>query len=354
MNNKRSIRRLPAEWEPQSAIQFTLPHRQSDWAPYLQEVLSCFRNLLRLIAPTQKVVLVCEDEAEAKAALGASLDWQNMLLFELPANDTWARDHGPIIVQEDDKPIVLDFTFNGWGDKFPSADDNLITAGLWSLGVFGDAEKRTIELVLEGGSIESDGNGTIISTAQCLDHPQRNPSLSRAELMERLKKELGAERILMLEHGYLTGDDTDAHIDTLVRFCNPQTLAYVKCDDPADVHFDELQRMEKVLQSWKTLGGLPYHLIPLPLPDACYDPEDGHRLPATYANFIITNDWIIVPTYQQEKDEIAMERLQDCFSDRKVVGVDALPIIRQHGSLHCLCMQYPAGVLKQPQFNTNE
>lgn len=345
---------MPAEWEPQSALQFTLPHRRSDWAPYLQEVLACFRKLLTRISSTQKVILVCEDKAAAKAALGISLDWRNVLLFELPTNDSWARDHGPIIVQENEKPIVLDFTFNGWGEKFPATHDNLITAGLWNQGVFGDTEKRKIQLVLEGGSIESDGKGSIISTAQCLDHPKRNPTFSRTALIERLEKELGAERILILEHGYLTGDDTDAHIDTLVRFCNPQTLAYVKCDDPTDKHYKELRRMEEELQSWKTLDGLPYHLIPLPLPDPCYDPADGHRLPATYANFIIANDWIIVPTYQQEKDQIAIDRLQACFSDRKVVGVDALPIIRQHGSLHCLCMQYPVGALKQTQLNKNE
>ena len=345
MKNKSINRRLPAEWEPQSAIQFTLPHANSDWAPYLEEVLACFRNFLTLLTQTQRVVLVCDHKARAKAALGAGVDWQNILLVELPSNDSWARDHGAITILEGDRPILLDFIFNGWGEKFPAAKDNLITTGLWKAGIFKDCEKREIALVLEGGAIESDGLGTIISTSQCLDHIKRNPSYKRGELLKRLKEELGATRILMLDHGHLIGDDTDAHIDTLVRFCDARTLAYVKCDDSSDVHYEGLKQMEAQLQTWTTLEGLSYDLIPLPLPAPCYDPVDGHRLPATYANFIIANDWVFVPTYQQEKDQLAIDRLQACFRDRKVVGINALPIIRQHGSLHCLCMQYPAGVL---------
>ena len=246
---------------------------------------------------------------------------------------------------EGDRPILLDFIFNGWGEKFPAAKDNLITTGLWKAGIFKDCGKREIALVLEGGAIESDGQGTIISTSQCLDHSKRNPTYKREKLLEHLKEELGAVRILMLDYGHLVGDDTDAHIDTLVRFCDTRTLAYVKCDDSSEVHYEGLKQMETQLQTWKTLEDLSYDLIPLPLPDPCYDPVDGHRLPATYANFIIANDWVFVPTYQQEKDQLAIDRLQACFRDRKVVGINALPIIRQHGSLHCLCMQYPAGVL---------
>ncbi|MEZ5038303.1 MAG: agmatine deiminase family protein [Saprospiraceae bacterium] len=337
-------RRLPAEWEPQSAIQFTFPHQDSDWAPYLEDVFPCFLDCIELISQTQLVLIVCQDIPMVKAMIKQA-NWDHLRFAAIPSNDTWARDHGAITLLVDQQPVLLDFFFNGWGLKFPADKDNLITSRLWEKGILRAKEKWLTGLVLEGGAIESDGKGTILTTKQCLASPNRNPHLSLDQLLETLKAWLGAERILVLENGHLAGDDTDAHIDTLARLCDEQTIAYVHCDDPADEHYEGLKKMEAELSDLKTMEGHAYRLIPLPLPDPCLDPLDGHRLPATYANFLITNDLVIVPTYQQPKDQVAIEQLKSCFVNRKVVGVDALAVIRQHGSIHCLTMQYPTGVV---------
>ena len=173
--------------------------------------------------------------------------------------------------------------------------------------------------------------------------PNRNQPMAQDEIDEYLKSTLGADRILWLNHGYLAGDDTDSHVDTLARFCDEQTIAYIKCDDNTDEHFDELKRMENELKSFKTVGGKSYRLIPLPMADAVY--HDGYRLPATYANFLIINDIVLMPTYASVKDETARIQLQKAFPDREIIGVDCRPLIKQHGSLHCVTMQFPKGFI---------
>jgi len=336
-------RKLPAEWEPQSAIQFTFPHADSDWAEVLDEVTPCFVELIEAVSRFEKALVVCAAASEVKRLL-ANANWENLILAEAPSNDTWARDHGGITIFEDDKPVILDFMFNGWGLKFPADKDNLITRKLYEQGFFQTKQIRHGGLVLEGGAIESDGQGTLLTTAQCLLSPNRNPHMTQDEIEAQLKKVFGLERVLWLYHGHLIGDDTDAHIDTLARFCNPETIAYVQCTDPADEHFTALQRMEAELQALKTSAGEPYKLVPLPLPGAIYA-ADGHRLPATYANFLIVNDAVLVPTYNVPEDAEALARLRNCFPDRIVMGIDCSALILQHGSLHCVTMQYPAGVI---------
>jgi agmatine deiminase len=194
--------------------------------------------------------------------------------------------------------------------------------------------------VLEGGSIESDGSGTILTTTQCQLSPNRNPHLNQKEIEKKLKKWLGAKRVLWLKNGYLAGDDTDSHIDTLVRFCNETTIAYVACTDESDEHFTALKEMVKELRNFKTDDGNPYNLIALPMPDACFD-ADGDRLPATYANFLIVNGAVLVPTYDVPQDELALAQIKKAFPTRKVLGIDCKPLILQHGSLHCVTMQFP-------------
>lgn len=338
--------RLPAEWESQSAIQFTWPHEGMDWGTDLEAVRDRIYQCVSLIAEDQIVVIAGDNREEILDRL-VDIPQDHLIVIEVDANDVWARDHGPVFIQKEEQLQLLDYQFNGWGNKFPSELDNQISRCLWEGGVFGEIERHEMALVLEGGGIESDGAGTIMTTRSCMTHPKRNPELSWQDLKQQFKEQLGAIRVLALTNGQLIGDDTDGHIDTLCRFCSPDTIAYVQCEDEQDEHFATLSKMKAELSTWRTLAGNLYQLIPLPLPTPCYHPVDGHRLPATYANFIIANRYVIVPTYQQEKDELALKQLAAVFPKRTVVGVDALPVIRQHGSLHCLCMHYPAGALNQ-------
>lgn len=337
------IRRLPAEWEAQSAIQFTFPHAQSDWATILTAVTTCFVRLIETVTHYQKAIVVCDDVARVALLLRGAVA-ENLELVALPSNDTWARDHAAITVLEDDKPILLDFMFNGWGLKFAADQDNLLSQRLFDKKIFKTDTILRGGIVLEGGGIESDGQGTLLTTAECLLSPNRNPHLSKVAIETHLKKTFGVERILWLNHGYLAGDDTDSHIDTLARLCDAKTIAYVQCNDPEDEHFSALQQMETELKAFRTLEGAPYRLVALPMPTACFD-EAGQRLPATYANFLIINGAVLVPTYNVPQDSEAMQVLRGVFPDRKVIGIDCRVLIEQHGSLHCVTMQFPQGTV---------
>ncbi len=336
-------RLLPAEWAVQSAIQFTFPHEDSDWAPIMDEVVPCFARIIETVTRFQKALVVCKNiEQTADILRGAQKE--NLILVELPTNDTWARDHGGITVFEDGEPVLLDFMFTGWGLKFPADKDNLITENLYKKGLFKVKRLEKTGLALEGGGIESDGEGTLLTTAECLLSPNRNPHLTKKQLEKSLKKLFGVKRILWLNHGYLAGDDTDSHIDTLARLCSSNTIAYVKCENKKDEHYKSLKVMEKELKAFKMANGELYNLVALPMADACYD-EEGQRLPATYANFLIINGAVLVPTYNVKQDAEALDILREVFPDREIIGLDCRPLIWQHGSLHCITMQYPAGVV---------
>ena len=335
---------LPAEWFPQSAVQLTWPHAGTDWAPILKEVIPCFVSIAQEIMKREKLVVVCPDASDVKEQLGA-FDEERVRFVELPTNDTWARDHGGISVFAPLGPMVYDFVFNGWGMKFAANKDNLITRNLYQSGVFAE-EIQLVNMapfVLEGGSIESDGRGTLMATAECLLSVNRNEYLQREEIEHYLKDVFGVKRILWIENGYLAGDDTDSHVDTLARFCSEDTIAYVKCEDESDEHYDELRAMEEEIKAFRQENGEPYRLVPLPMADEVV--WEGERLPATYANFLIINDAVLLPFYNSPKDEEARKALQAVFPDREVIGVNCLPLIKQHGSLHCVTMQYPEGYI---------
>ncbi len=339
---------LPPEWAPQSGVMLTWPHEHSDWTPYLASVEPVFVEIARAIADHEIVVVVCLDAAHRthveRQLLKAGVASARLAFAIAPSNDSWARDHGPIGVICRNRPLLLDFGFNGWGGKYPAELDNAISRHLARQGTFRDTPLEPVELVLEGGSIEVDGSGSLLTTARCLLAPTRNPKITREQLERQLGDWLGITRVLWLNHGYLAGDDTDSHIDTLARFCEIDTIAYVACDDPADEHYAELAAMEQELRTLRTRTGDPYRLVALPWPRARYD-EHGERMPATYANFLIINDAVLVPTYDDPADGLALERLGMCFPDRTIVSVPCLPLIRQHGSLHCVTMQLPAGVI---------
>lgn len=335
---------FPAEWYPQSAVQLTWPHAQTDWAPILDEATACFVAIAREIIKREILLIVCLDEAEVRRQLG-DVENEKIIFREMPTNDTWARDHGGITVFTNGKPTVCDFVFNGWGMKFAANYDNLITRMLAKTDTF-TKEVEVVNMqpfVLEGGSLETDGKGTLLTTVECLASANRNEYLNKEQVEYHLKDFFGLQRILWLENGYLAGDDTDSHIDTLARFCDEQTIAYVQCTDESDEHFNELQAMEAELKAFRTTDGKPYRLIPLPMADEVI--YEGERLPATYANFLIINGAVLVPFYKSEKDEMAKTALQEAFPEREIIGIDCRVLIKQHGSLHCVTMQYPEGVM---------
>lgn len=334
---------LPPEWSKQSAIQLTWPHSETDWNYMLEEIVACYVNIARTILQYQKLIIVCTDKAAVKfeLALDSSLE-KNLIMVELPSNDTWARDHGGISVYDDEgNKYILDFTFNGWGLKFASNFDNQINRGFFKHATFSKDVSyiNKKDFVLEGGGIESDGKGTLLTTSECLLSPNRNSYLSKSEIESYLREVFSLDRVLWLDYGYLSGDDTDSHIDTLARYCDEHTIAYVKCDDPSDEHYEALSLMEKQLKTFTDYQGNPYKLIDLPMADCVV--EDGERLPATYANFLIMNEVVLLPFYNSKKDIVAQQQLQKAFPDKKIIGLDCLPIIKQHGSLHCITMQYP-------------
>ena len=336
--------RLPAEWEAQDGILIAWPHEGSDWLPHLDVVEPVFTQIVKEISRFEAAIVVAPDTARVATTLAsAGATMANVRLFTIPTNDTWARDFGPITILEDNAPGVLDFGFNGWGLKFAANLDNLVTARLAAAGVF-RPPVRTVGLILEGGSIESDGRGTILTTSECLLNPNRNPHLTKAQIEEQLASLFGAEHFLWLEHGYLAGDDTDSHVDTLARLCPDNTIVHVTCDDPSDEHYKELCTMAEELRRFRTREGTPYRLIPLPWPEKRCD-EAGERLPATYANFLIMNGAVLVPIYGDRNDAIALAAVGSAFPGREVIGIDCTPLIIQHGSLHCVTMQLPKGVL---------
>lgn len=348
--SREASRRLPAEWAPQSGVMFTWPRSDCAWGPHqLDAVERALAAAAAAISRHEAVLVSCENEAhclhvrtliEAAGGRGGNLRCRSV-----PSNDVWVRDHGPITVLEDGAPLLLDFTFNGWGGKYPAALDNRLTRELHAGGAFGQTPLDSVDLVLEGGSIESDGEGTLLTTTRCLLDPGRNPGLSRAQVENRLRDTLGVDRILWLEHGWLAGDDTDGHIDMLARFCSPDTIAYTACDDPADEHHEELAAMAAELVALRDREGRPYRLLPLPLPAARHD-DEGERLPASYANFLIVNGAVLVPVYDDPvADAAALETLRTAFPDRVIEAVPALPLIRQYGSLHCATMQLPLGAM---------
>ena len=311
--------RLPAEWECQSMVQLTWPHAKTDWAYMLSEITKTYEEMAAAIRKYEELLVVGE-----------------------PSNDTWARDHGFITLVDDEGGArLLDYCFNGWGEKFESELDNAINRRICDEGKVKGEYVDCLDFVLEGGSIESDGEGTIFTTSGCLLAPHRNQPMTQSEIEARLKHDLCAERVLWIDYGNLTGDDTDGHIDTLVRIAPNYTLLYIGCDDEADEQYDDLKKMENQLKTFRTLDGEPYKLVKLPMPRAIYD-EDGLRLPATYANFLVINGAVLVPTYNQpDLDAEAMRLIGEAFPGRDVVGIDCRSIIKQHGSLHCCTMQYP-------------
>jgi agmatine deiminase len=336
-NSKRETmkRTMPPEWAKQRAILMAFPHKNSDWAEDLNTALSPFIRIAQAVAYAQAVYIICDDR-ETISDLFCST--QNMSFIEIDTNDTWTRDYGYISILHDEEVRLLDFKFDGWGGKFEASLDNGLNKILHKKGYLGITPLESIDFVLEGGAIESDGKGTVLTTTTCLCNQNRNGGLSKEVIEKKLEEYLGAKRVLWLNHGYLAGDDTDSHIDTLVRFVSEDTIVYVKCEDEEDEHYIELQKMEEELKSFKTFDGRPYNFIALPMVSAKYD-KYHNRLPATYANFLITNKALLYPTYSVKEDKMAYEIFKMMFRDREIIPIECSKLIEQGGSLHCSTMQ---------------
>ena len=332
-----------AEWDCQDGVLIAWPHAGTDWAYMLDEVTACYVEICKaILQDDERLLIVAPDAMEVRDALGPDVAWQRIDIAELPTNDTWVRDYGPITVWRDGGTVLTDFTYNAWGMKFAADCDNLVTSRLDAAGYFSLPVVNCRDLVLEGGSIETDGRGTVLTTTCCLTAPNRNDALSREKLEQILLDRLGCTKMLWLEHGGLEGDDTDGHIDTLARFAPGGIILYNGCDDPEDEHFEPLMKMEQELKDMTDANGDHYHLVKLPLPDAMYD--EISRLPATYANFLVMNHQVLVPVYGQPDNDIkACQLIGEAFPGRKVVAIDCRPLICQHGSLHCATMQLPKG-----------
>ena len=352
MTSDRTTRRLPAEWEPQDAVLLAWPHAATNWKPTLPKVEAVYAQIVKAASRHATVIIATPEPDRVRRLLAgpqqatrnAQHETHPLILMQVPTNDTWIRDYGPITVEMARGPLLLDFGFNGWGLKYVGYLDNQVTRKMHAANLFGRTSLRSPHLVLEGGSIDSDGQGSILTTSTCLLSPNRNPGLTKAQIEKQLLRLFGAQRLLWLDHGYLEGDDTDAHVDTLARFAPDDTIVYMACDDRTDAHYAGLKEMEKQLKAFRTLSGKPYRLLPLPWPAAKFD-ENGNRLPATYANFLPLNGAVLAPVYSDAQDAAALKVLAKAFPHHEIIGIECTPLIRQHGSLHCVTMQLPKGVM---------
>ncbi|WP_024790323.1 agmatine deiminase family protein [Lebetimonas sp. JH292] len=310
---------LVPEWEKQSFVQLVFPHKETDWICCLNEALKTFTEIAYAIAQFQKVLICYWDENTIK-----HLKHKNFIFKKIQNNDTWARDFGAISIKIDNKIKLLDFKFNGWGLEFPSNYDNLISRKIFQI-------HKSYNFVLEGGSIDTNGE-VLLTTSKCLLEENRNYPMSKTEIESFLKSELFVKEVIWLNHGFLEGDDTDSHIDTLARFVNKDTIVYSLCEDKNDIHYNELKKMEKELKKTK------FNLIPLPLPSPKI--YEGERLPATYVNFLIINNAVLLPVYEDEKDKYVYDLFCEIFPDREIIPINANVLIRQHGSVHCISKEY--------------
>lgn len=336
--------RFPAEWEPQSAILLAWPHAGTDWAERLGEVEETYIAHVAAITRFQPVLVCVADEdveAYARARLASNrIDMARVGFITVAYDDTWLRDTGPISLSGAEGFELLDFRFTGWGGKFEAGEDDQLVKRLHESGIFRNSSVQTIDFALEGGAIETDGAGSLLTTWRCIH--ERHPGIAREDLDQRLRSWLRQDRVLWLDHGYLEGDDTDAHVDTLARFAPDDAIVFQACDDPADLHHAELSAMAVEIAALRTIGGRPYRLFPLPWPQPVLD--GGRRLAASYANYLVINGAVLMPAYGDPADDAAAAVLAAAHPGREIVQVPCRALIWQNGSLHCISMQLPAGL----------
>ncbi len=335
--------RFPAEWEKQSAVLIAWPHKTGDFSNRLESVEETYAVIADTITQYQKLLIVCRDQEHQFHIQKLVERLEDVEFVHAPVNDIWVRDTTFLTVEKENGLTHLNFQFNGWGEKYDFTLDNALNNKLANAKFFKGKSHLDVDFILEGGSIESDGQGTILTTRHCLLNPNRNKHLTKEQIEHALTTNLGAKRVLWLEQENLSGDDTDAHIDTLARFCDANTIAYTSCNNQDDEHYDSLKRMEMHLEVMRTENGNPYKLVPLPLPQPIFD-EEGQQLPANYSNFLIINHAVLVPVYDDPNDNVALKRLSVVFPEHKIIPIPCRPLVHQYGSLHCMTMQFPEPV----------
>ncbi len=337
----------PPEWAEQDAVMISWPHAATDWDYMLPQVTACYLDIARAISQAEPLLVVTPHAAETQQLIDRELGHtpHPITCLGCPTNDTWIRDYGAITVLRGGMPEPIDFKFNAWGMKYASNHDNQVNRNLDLAETFARPLANRQGFVLEGGSIESDGNGTVLTTSMCLLTPNRNGQLGKQEIEAELKARLGARKVLWLDHGQLPGDDTDGHIDTIARFAPNRTILFAG-GAMADRDNPELAAMRQELQAMTDADGNPYNLVEVPLPAPVIDEDDQRQLPATYLNFLVVNGRVIVPTYGQPMpDELALRIMRMAWPQHEVVGVDCSALVRQNGSLHCASMQFPRGTI---------
>lgn len=339
------------EWTPCDGVLMALPDIHTDWNYILDEALEQYRRIVKAFTEEDLHVIMLCKEAKKAEKIFQDIASKKITFVETEYNDTWTRDYGPLTILKHGDIRGLDFGFNGWGLKFAADKDNLVNRKLNEKSVFAkNIYRNESAFILEGGSVDTDGNGTILTTTRCLCSPNRNGGLSKSEADSQLRKRLGAQHVLFLDYGELAGDDTDSHIDTLARMAPDNTILFTGCRDVDDPHFESLLKMRAQLTMFRNHLGEPYNLVELPLPSPIFD-EENQRLPATYANYLVTEDKLFMPTYNQpENDMLAMQTVRIAFPYHKIVGIDCTTLIKQHGSLHCATMQLPSGLFNQVMF----
>ena len=342
MTPKEQGYHFPAEFAKHAATWLSWPHKEASWPGKIEAIYPIYCEFIKLIAEDEKVNVNVVDEAMKRKAMvhlqKAGSDCSNIQFFIHPTNDAWCRDHGPafIINPVEKKRMVVDWGYNAWGGKYPPFDLDDIIPTL--VAKYSDLPVVYPGIVMEGGSVDFNGKGTVLTTTSCLLNPNRNPHLNQKQIEEYLNSYYGVSNILWLGDGIL-GDDTDGHIDDITRFVNDDTVVTVVEENRKDENYVPLQENLKLLKTMRLESGKQMNIIELPMPSPVV--FEDMRLPASYANFYIANKYVIVPTYRDENDAKALNILQKCFPDRKIIGLDSWDIIWGLGSFHCLSQQEP-------------
>jgi len=341
---RRAGYRFPAEWEKHEATWLTWPHKEASWPGKLDTIYAPYCEFIKVVATGEKVRINVNDEAAKAFAISklreAGADLEQIEFYFNPSNDAWCRDHGPAFLinpASEQKKVVVDWDYNAWGNKYPPYElDDVIPTRIgdhFNVPVFNPG------IVMEGGSVEFNGAGTILTSRACLLNKNRNPHLNQEQIEEYLKECYGALQVLWVGDG-IVGDDTDGHIDDITRFVNPNTVLTVIESNPLDENYILLKENLEELKAMRLINGMPLNIIELPMPSPVI--HEDTRLPASYANFYIANAAVIVPTFRDVNDQKALDIIQGVFPDRKVVGIDSTDIIWGLGSFHCLSQQEPA------------
>jgi agmatine deiminase len=335
---------IPAEFAPHEATWLSWPHKEASWPGKIDAIYPYYAQFIKVLSQSEKVRINVADEAMKVFALKyieqAGADLSQVEFYFHPTNDAWCRDHGPAFLinpNAEQKKVIVDWGYNAWGGKYPPFDlDDVIPTLIgkqFNIPVFHPG------IVMEGGSVEFNGAGTLLTSTACLLNPNRNPHLNQDQIEQYLRDFYGVEQILWVDEG-VVGDDTDGHIDDTVRFVNEDTVLTVVEEDKTDENYALLQHNLKQLKGMRLLNGKSLNIVELPMPDAVI--WEDQRLPASYANFYISNKHVIVPTFRCAKDDVALSIIQSCFKDREVIGIDSTEIIWGLGSFHCLSQQEPA------------